>query len=162
MLENYYDVARADEFQQLFGHLHIGQNPTPLHNQYLYNLSDPVVQRYLLRHGLRDGAGTRLRRPDHDRTPRHAAIPAFGHPDRVKYVGLQELGLSGDELKRAGRHELQALPPVQQKLAASQRKLEGYRATLQGAYGDRLRLRTFSVAALGFERLVWNELSPDG
>jgi hypothetical protein len=33
---------------------------------------------------------------------------------------------------------------------------------LQGAYGDRLRLRTFSVVALGFERLVWVELAPDG
>ena len=35
MLENYYDVARAGEFEPLFGHLAIGQNPTPLHNQYL-------------------------------------------------------------------------------------------------------------------------------
>jgi len=34
MLENYYDVAKADEFQRLFGHLYIGQNPTLLHNQY--------------------------------------------------------------------------------------------------------------------------------
>jgi hypothetical protein len=35
MLENYYDVAKADEFESLFGDLAIGQNPTPLHNQYL-------------------------------------------------------------------------------------------------------------------------------
>ncbi len=35
MLENYYDVARAGEFEQLFGRLAIGQNPTPLHNQFL-------------------------------------------------------------------------------------------------------------------------------
>ncbi len=35
MLENYYDVAKAEEFEQLFGHLDIGQNPTPLRNQYL-------------------------------------------------------------------------------------------------------------------------------
>jgi hypothetical protein len=34
MLENYYDVAKADEFENLFGHLAIGQNPTPKHNQY--------------------------------------------------------------------------------------------------------------------------------
>ena len=33
--ENYYDLARAGEFEQLFGRLAIGQNPTPLHNQYL-------------------------------------------------------------------------------------------------------------------------------
>ena len=35
MLENYYDVAKADEFDKLFGNLAIGKNPTPLHNQYL-------------------------------------------------------------------------------------------------------------------------------
>ena len=34
MLENYYDVAKAGEFEQLFGHLAIGANPTPKHNQY--------------------------------------------------------------------------------------------------------------------------------
>ncbi|HMV50751.1 MAG TPA: AAA family ATPase [Blastocatellia bacterium] len=34
MLENYYDVAKADEFDRLFGHLAIGRKPTPLHNQY--------------------------------------------------------------------------------------------------------------------------------
>jgi hypothetical protein len=35
MLENDYDVAKADEFEQLFGHLAIGKKPTPKHNQYL-------------------------------------------------------------------------------------------------------------------------------
>ncbi|RMD98724.1 MAG: AAA family ATPase, partial [Deltaproteobacteria bacterium] len=34
MLQNYYDVARAGEFETLFGQLAIGQNPTPLHNRY--------------------------------------------------------------------------------------------------------------------------------
>ncbi len=34
MLENYYDVKKADEFDRLFGHLAIGQNPTPRHNRY--------------------------------------------------------------------------------------------------------------------------------
>jgi len=34
VLENYYDIAKADEFEKLFGHLAIGQNPTPKHNQY--------------------------------------------------------------------------------------------------------------------------------
>jgi len=35
MLENYYDVAKASEFERLFGDLAIGQNPTEKHNQYL-------------------------------------------------------------------------------------------------------------------------------
>ena len=33
-LENYYDLARAADFERLFGGLQIGQNPTPLHNRY--------------------------------------------------------------------------------------------------------------------------------
>ena len=34
MLDHYYDVNQADQFDALFGHLAIGRNPTPLHNQY--------------------------------------------------------------------------------------------------------------------------------
>ena len=33
-LENYYDLAKADDFSRLFGHLQIGQCPTPIHNNY--------------------------------------------------------------------------------------------------------------------------------
>ncbi len=35
MLEHYYDVNRANQFDALFGKLAIGENPTPLHNQHL-------------------------------------------------------------------------------------------------------------------------------
>lgn len=34
VLNRYYDVALADRFEELFGDLDIGQNPTPLHNRY--------------------------------------------------------------------------------------------------------------------------------
>ncbi|MBF0219619.1 MAG: AAA family ATPase [Gammaproteobacteria bacterium] len=34
MLENYYDINRADEFASLFGNLAIAANPTPNHNRY--------------------------------------------------------------------------------------------------------------------------------
>ena len=34
MLENYYDVAKKDEFEDLFGDLKIGKNPTDLRNSY--------------------------------------------------------------------------------------------------------------------------------
>ncbi len=60
MLENYYDVAKAAKFERLFGHLAIGQNPTPLHNQYLilywdFSVVDPQgtsddIQRSLYNH----------------------------------------------------------------------------------------------------------------
>jgi len=35
ILANYYDVAKAEDFERLFGHLAIGENPTPLHNQFM-------------------------------------------------------------------------------------------------------------------------------
>ena len=34
MLANYYDLAQAERFETLFGHLKIGRNPTPLRNRY--------------------------------------------------------------------------------------------------------------------------------
>ena len=35
MLEHYYDINLKDKFEELFGKLYIGQNPTPEHNSYL-------------------------------------------------------------------------------------------------------------------------------
>ncbi|CAN2046378.1 AAA family ATPase [Candidatus Magnetomoraceae bacterium gMMP-13] len=35
MLRNYYDLAQKDQFDEIFGHLKIAENPTSLHNQYL-------------------------------------------------------------------------------------------------------------------------------
>ncbi|VFN06014.1 MAG: Predicted AAA-ATPase, partial [Candidatus Kentron sp. G] len=34
MLENYYDLNKADRFEELFGNLAIGRNPTAEHNRY--------------------------------------------------------------------------------------------------------------------------------
>ncbi|MCK7496703.1 MAG: AAA family ATPase [Comamonadaceae bacterium] len=59
-LENYYDLARADDFDRLFGGLKIGQNPTPLHNRYFilklnFSVVDPsgdpdAIRRALFHH----------------------------------------------------------------------------------------------------------------
>lgn len=44
MLQNYYDVNKKDKFEQLFGDLYIGKNPTPERNSYLVlNLNFSVV-----------------------------------------------------------------------------------------------------------------------
>jgi hypothetical protein len=51
------------------------------------------------------------------------------------------------------------LPAVAAKQQHAQTKLAGYRATLHAKYGDRLRLRCFSVVAVGYERLVWVEMA---
>ncbi len=57
MLENYYDLARADDFERLFGGLKIGQNPTPLHNQYFvlklnFSVVDPSSDHAAIRRSL--------------------------------------------------------------------------------------------------------------
>jgi len=55
------------------------------------------------------------------------------------------------------REEAAALPPVQEGLTAAGGQLARYRAALAAQYGDGLRLRTYAVVGLGFERLVWME-----
>jgi len=47
MLHYYYDRQYADEFDELFGHTKIGQNPTARHNQYLvlyFNFSNITIE----------------------------------------------------------------------------------------------------------------------
>ena len=35
MLSNYYSINQSDKFEQLFGNLYIGKNPTPKRNSYV-------------------------------------------------------------------------------------------------------------------------------
>jgi len=67
MLENYYDVAKASEFESLFGHLAIGQNPTPKHNQYLvmkwdFSVVEPQDDVKGMRKSLHDHLNNRIKR----------------------------------------------------------------------------------------------------
>jgi hypothetical protein len=75
-----------------------------------------------------------------------------------KYIPLSDLGLTGAAVKAASRAELAALPLVAAALAEATRKATDYRATLQAVYGAKLRLHTFAIVALGFDRLVWVKL----
>jgi hypothetical protein len=75
-----------------------------------------------------------------------------------KYVSLSDAGLSGAEAQALSSEDVEALSPVQQKLVESEAKLTRYREILETTYGDVLRLHTYSVVALGFERLVWAEV----
>lgn len=65
MLENYYDVALANKFDELFGHLAIGQHPTPKHNQYVvlkwdFSLVDPQGDVRAIRQALHDHVNSSL------------------------------------------------------------------------------------------------------
>ncbi|MFO1420958.1 MAG: AAA family ATPase [Candidatus Competibacteraceae bacterium] len=64
-LENYYDLARVDDFDRLFGELKIGRNPTPRHNRYIvlklnFSLIDPGGDHAAIRQSLFDHVNTRI------------------------------------------------------------------------------------------------------
>jgi len=76
-----------------------------------------------------------------------------------KYVPLNKTGLSGTAVKQQSMAELKTLDSVKKKLAEAQTQLLDYRQKLAYKYGEVLRLRSYSVVAIGFERLVWEEIT---
>ena len=72
-----------------------------------------------------------------------------------KLVKLATLGLDARAVRAKTRPDLLALPPVQEELAKAQKQGQEYADTLTAKYGAKLKLRTFAVVAIGFERLVW-------
>jgi hypothetical protein len=75
-----------------------------------------------------------------------------------KYVALADAGLTGEQGRALSGAEVKALALVQAKLAEARPRLSGYRQVLQQRYGARLRLRSYVVVALGFDRLAWEEV----
>jgi hypothetical protein len=79
-----------------------------------------------------------------------------------KFVKLGELGLSGEAVRALSQAELTALPQVQTKLAEARAQLPAYRHEVEARYqsimNQPLRWRAFAVVAVGFERLVWEEI----
>nr|VFK24716.1 MAG: Predicted AAA-ATPase [Candidatus Kentron sp. MB]VFK27021.1 MAG: Predicted AAA-ATPase [Candidatus Kentron sp. MB]VFK74939.1 MAG: Predicted AAA-ATPase [Candidatus Kentron sp. MB] len=71
-----------------------------------------------------------------------------------KFVSLQEAGLDGETLKKMDYEALKALPAVQAKQQEAEEGLAQYQEKLNHKFGDVLRLKSFSVVAVGFERLV--------
>lgn len=75
-----------------------------------------------------------------------------------KFVKLSELTHGGVELRAMDMASLMALDVVKTKLAEAKAQVQRYRKTLTQKYGTALRLRTYAVVAIGFERLVWVEV----
>ncbi len=64
----------------------------------------------------------------------------------------------GYKQQQADEKTLRALPAVSQALADAQTQLNVYPQQLSDIYGDKLKLRSYAVVAISFERLVWTEL----
>jgi hypothetical protein len=81
-----------------------------------------------------------------------------------KFIKLGDLGLSGEAARALSRAELAALPQVSQRLEEARAQAPAYRHEIaqryQSLFNVPLRLRTYAVVALGFERLVWEEIAP--
>lgn len=74
-----------------------------------------------------------------------------------KYLSLQELGLSGAQVREQSRAALAKLPAVAAKLDEAEAQARDYGGTLTQRHGLS-DLRAFAVVALGVERLVWRTL----
>ena len=82
-LRNYYDVNRADEFEKLFGHLAIGQNPTAMHNRYFilkWNFSKIETQ----------GSSDEIRQALHDHINGSVEIFKSYYRDYLDYEIIQD------------------------------------------------------------------------
>lgn len=78
-----------------------------------------------------------------------------------KYVSLQDLKLTGEQVKAQSMAELAALAAVQAQLAAAVEQARRYGAALSERYGL-TDLRLFAVVGIGLERVVWQPVSLDG
>ena len=80
-----------------------------------------------------------------------------------KFAKLGELNLSGEAVRAMTPAELAALPLVKQKLAEARAQAPAYRREIEQRYRSmfnlQLRLRAYAVVAVGFDRLVWEEIS---
>ena len=75
-----------------------------------------------------------------------------------KYVKLTEVELTAEQVKQLSDDELNK-KIVFEKLAESESQLKSYRQTLQSRYGNQLRLHSYSVVAVGYERVISCEIS---
>ncbi|MEI6415747.1 MAG: AAA family ATPase [Pseudomonadota bacterium] len=78
-----------------------------------------------------------------------------------KYLGLDDLGMSGKAVRETSRDDLIVLPGVVAKLNEADDQARRYGSTLIERYGLR-DLHAFSVVSLGLERLVWRRIPDPG
>lgn len=81
------------------------------------------------------------------------------HVLEFKYLKLDDVKMTGKQAKETPRETLLKLAPVQKAIEEATKQLNDYRNALTNRYTVELRLHTFAVVALGFERLVFVEIT---
>ena len=78
----------------------------------------------------------------------------------LKFLNLSKAELSGLQARKKSRQEVLALDKVKKEMHAAVAQVKGYQTRLLAKYGGTLKLRTYAVVALGFEKVVWQEVPP--
>jgi hypothetical protein len=81
------------------------------------------------------------------------------HVLEFKYLKLDTVKMTAQQVKETPREDLLKLAPVQKSIEEATKQLNHYRNALNNRYKVELRLHTFAVVALGFERLVFVEVT---
>jgi len=72
-----------------------------------------------------------------------------------KFIKLNDVKMTGDAVRTASDSDLHALPLVQQAFDDAEKQLHRYIPSITNRYGEGIKLRTFAVVAVGFDRLLW-------
>ncbi len=75
-----------------------------------------------------------------------------------KYVKLGDAGLTGARARELSVAEVQGLPHMIAQMKDAKEQVKRYGNALKRKYGEALRLRSYAVVSLGFERLWWEEI----
>jgi hypothetical protein len=90
--------------------------------------------------------------------PEYRPYQLFDLLIEFKYVELSQTGLNAAEIRTKEQVDLAGLPAVREALRSASDALAAYRHTLQARYGASLKLRTYAIVSLAFERIVWEEI----
>jgi hypothetical protein len=75
-----------------------------------------------------------------------------------KFIKLVDAGLTGEQATAVSDDALHALPVVIAAFADATKQLNRYIPSLQEKYGDVMKLCSFAVVAVGFDRLLWKRV----
>jgi len=77
---------------------------------------------------------------------------------KLSNVKINKEALSGEEVKAKSDSDLLAIESIKEKMDDAKKQLRDYQKRLHQKYGDVLKLRTFAVVGVGFERVLWEEI----
>ncbi|MDQ6951894.1 MAG: PD-(D/E)XK nuclease domain-containing protein, partial [Mariprofundales bacterium] len=72
-----------------------------------------------------------------------------------KFIKLSDIGMTGEAIGNTSDEALNALPQVEKSFADAEQQLRRYIPSILKKHGDGIKLCSFAVVAVGFDRLLW-------